>query len=89
MEIFYPFGNEYWTKALDCVFVCSSLIALYIAMKIILNKHLQSHPAPLIAVLCSGGSVFSMTGVSRYIVCGGSPEGFIAATIFFDTSEAS
>lgn len=90
MTILYLFESQYWSPTLDIVMAISATIFLAIAFQIIRHKHLQSHPAPLIAALTLFESFFGYMGVSRYFVCkGGNSEALLAATLFFDSSEAS
>ena len=89
IELFW-FESDYWYTAMDIVMAFSATLWLFLGLQIFYHKHLQTHPAPIIAALCFSEAFFAYMDVSRYWVCdGGNAEGLIAATIYWDTSEES
>ena len=84
------FGSPYWNTFLDYGMVIAGFVTLAISVQILTHKHLRSHPAPVIDILCLFESFFLFMGFSRNFVChGGDYEGIVAATILWDTSEAA
>ena len=90
MQVFYLFDSAYWNHSLDVALMANAVVFSYIAYSIITTKHLQSHPAPLIAALALGEATFAWMGVSRYLLCSESfgIQKIVATTIFFDPCEA-
>ena len=92
-NILYQYNSEYWSEYIDIVITISGFITMTCALMITRHKHLQKSPAPLIAALCYCESYASFMGVSRTLYCNDNVylgwERMSAATIFFDTSDAS
>ena len=89
VQLFW-FESTYWTTTLDIIMAFAATLWLFLFFQILKRKHLQTHPAPIIAALCLSESFFAYMNVSRYLVCkGGHAEGIIATTIFWDSSEQS
>ena len=91
MTVMYMFESPYWHTYLDYILAISATVFLAIAYQIIRHKHLQSHPAPLIAALALSEAFFGYMGVSRMLICSdnGHAEGLLAMTLFFNNSEES
>jgi|688.fasta_scaffold416466_2 hypothetical protein len=67
----------------------SSFAMLFIGYTIFYNPHLRKHPADLIGFIFMIFAFECYMSFSLYTICPGPGEVVFAATVYFDTSEAS
>ena len=89
MKGFGMFEPEVWTTTMVALQAVSSLAMLFIGYTIFYNPHLRTHPADLIGCIFMLFAFQCYMSLSLYTICPGPGEVVFAATVYFDTSEAS
>jgi len=89
LDGFGLFEPEVWSTTMVALQAVSSFAMLFIGYTIFYNPHLRTHPADLIGYIFMIYAFQCYMSLSKYTICPGPGEVFFAASVYFDTSEAS
>lgn len=83
------FTSEVWSPTFTALQSFSALALLFVVYTIYGDESLRKHPATIIGLICVINAFYAFMNLSKVVICPWNGEVVFAATVYFDTSEAS